>query len=82
VNNLRPADQIKMLQSNSFHGLTHQTSSSSSDSQFVGFLQEKDVSGKVVNSMSRFLVQMMNHLTCQSRQTFVRGSGTHCWKGR
>jgi len=49
---LRPSDQIEMHPSRSFQSLTNQASSSSSQSQFVGILEEKDAAGKVVNSPS------------------------------
>lgn len=53
-----------MFHSNPFQSLTNQASSPSSETQCLGFLQEKDVSGKVLNSTSVFLVEMMDNLTC------------------
>ena len=48
-------NHIEMYQSPSVQNLTSQTASSSSQSQIVGFLQEMDGSGEVVNSMSAVL---------------------------
>jgi hypothetical protein len=49
---LRPSDHIEMRPSKFFQNLTEQASSSSSQSQLVGILEEKDAAGKVVNSQS------------------------------
>ena len=45
-------DHIEMRPSKSFQNLTEQAPSSSSQSQFVGILEERDAAGKVVNSPS------------------------------
>ena len=78
---MRPANHNEMRHSSSLQS-TDRATDSSSQSQLMGLLLEKDMSGEVVNSPSPTMVQIVNDLTSRRRHTIVCGPGTRHWTGR